>query len=122
MVMTVFAMPAYDVIFKIIKDHFAYPKKNTRQDVMDKYRLVFRHDRAGRLIDAQEFEFLQFERRRFADDLLAELLKVAANTVRVEGEYVIIEHCYVERENYPAQHLPGRGDGGSSRPRRTRLR
>ena len=101
MVMTVFAMPAYDVVFKIIKDRFAYPKKNTRQGVMDKYRLVFRHDRAGRLIDAQEFEFLQFEKDRFADDLLEELLKVAPSMVEVEGDFVIIKHCYVEREIIP---------------------
>ena len=101
MVMAVFAMPAYDVVFKIIKDRFAYPKKNTRQDVMDKYRLVFRHDRAGRLIDAQEFEFLQFERHRFDADLLEELLEVAANTVCVEEEFVVIKHCYVERAIIP---------------------
>lgn len=101
MVMTVFAMPAYDVVFKIIKDHFAYPKKNTRQDVMDKYRLVFRHDRAGRLVDAQEFEFLQFDRERFDAELLAELLEVASSTVIVEGESVIITHCYVERAIIP---------------------
>ena len=101
MVMTVFAMPAYDVVFKIIKDHFAYPKKNTRQGVMDKYRLVFRHDRAGRLIDAQEFEFLQFERSRFDADLLEELLTVAPSTVCVEEDFVIIKHCYVERAIIP---------------------
>lgn len=101
MVMTVFAMPAYDVVFKIIKDHFAYPKKNTRQDVMDKYRLVFRHDRAGRLVDAQEFEFLQFDRDRFDAELLEELLAVAAGTVMVKGESVVIKHCYVERAIIP---------------------
>ena len=101
MVMTVFAMPAYDVVFKIIKDHFAYPKKNTRQDVMDKYRLVFRHDRAGRLVDAQEFEFLQFEKSRFEADLLEELLAVAGSTVCVEDDFVIIKHCYVERAIIP---------------------
>ena len=101
MVMTVFAMPAFDVVFKLIKDRFAYPKKNTRQDVIDKYRLVFRHDRAGRLVDAQEFEFLKFERCRFEADLLAELQAVAANTVHIEDECVIIRHCYVEREIIP---------------------
>jgi isocitrate dehydrogenase kinase/phosphatase len=101
MVMAVFAMPAFDVVFKLIKDRFAYPKKTTRQDVMDKYKLVFRHDRAGRLVDAQEFEHLQFDRARFTDDLLAELLEVAANTVHIEGDSVIIKHCYVERAIIP---------------------
>jgi isocitrate dehydrogenase kinase/phosphatase len=101
MVMAVFAMPAFDVVFKIIKDRFAYPKKTTRQDVLDKYRLVFRHDRAGRLVDAQEFEHLQFARNRFTEDLLRELQEVAANTVLIEGDNVIIKHCYVERAIIP---------------------
>ena len=35
--------------------------------------LVFRHDRAGRLVDAQEFEHLAFPRDRFGRELLAEL-------------------------------------------------
>jgi isocitrate dehydrogenase kinase/phosphatase len=101
MVMTVFTMPAYDVVFKLIKDRFAYPKTATRQDVLNKYKLVFRHDRAGRLVDAQEFEHLQFARARFSDELLAELQKVAAQTVTVTGEQVTIKHAYVERELTP---------------------
>ena len=39
MVMTVFDLPSFDVVFKIIKDTFAYPKTATRQEVMDKYAL-----------------------------------------------------------------------------------
>lgn len=101
MVMTVFTMPAYDVVFKLIKDRFAYPKTVTRQDVLDKYKLVFRHDRAGRLVDAQEFEHLQFNRTRFSDGLLAELQKVAGQTVTITDDQVIIKHAYVERELTP---------------------
>lgn len=101
MVMTVFTMPAYDVVFKLIKDRFAYPKTSTRRDVLNKYKLVFRHDRAGRLVDAQEFEHLQFDRARFSDELLAELLRVAAQSVTVNNDQVIIKHTYVEREMTP---------------------
>src|SRR5439155_7690623 len=53
MVMIVFAMPSSDVVFKVFRDHFDYPKFITRQQVMEKYQLVFEHDRAGRLVDAQ---------------------------------------------------------------------
>lgn len=101
MVMIVFSLPDFDVVFKLIKDRFAYPKKTTRQDVISNYEMVFRHDRAGRLIDAQTFEFLQFRRGRFTDDLLAELLEVAANTVRLEEETVVVSHAYVERQVIP---------------------
>ena len=101
MVMTVFTMPSYPVVFKIIKDACDYPKECTRREVIERYRLVFEHDRAGRLIDAQEYEYLALDRRRFADELVGELLDLAASSVKVEGERVIIKHCYAERRVTP---------------------
>ena len=78
LVMSVFTMPSYDVVFKLIKDHFGAPKTVTRADVLERYALVFRMDRAGRLVDAQPFEHLTFDRSRFSDTLLDNLLDVAA--------------------------------------------
>lgn len=101
MVMIVFTMPDYDLVFKIIKDRFSYPKRTTRREVMAQYEMVFRHDRAGRLIDAQTFEHLEFPRTLFAPTLLDELLDVARQTVcLVEGQ-VVIRHVYVERRVTP---------------------
>jgi isocitrate dehydrogenase kinase/phosphatase len=101
MVMSVFTLPSYDVVFKIIKDKPDYPKKSTRQDVIDKYNLVFTHDRAGRLVDAQEYEHLKFDKNRFSQDLLEELVKVAASSIVVEDGSVIIKHLYSERKLVP---------------------
>jgi len=101
MVMLVFTMPSYEVVFKIIRDRFAQPKDSTRRQVMEKYRLVFRHDRAGRLVDAQEFEHLKFMRRNFSETLLEQLLHEASQTVSLEGDYVIINHAYIERRVTP---------------------
>ncbi|HZN53779.1 MAG TPA: bifunctional isocitrate dehydrogenase kinase/phosphatase [Candidatus Polarisedimenticolaceae bacterium] len=101
MVMTVFTLPGLDVVFKVIKDRFDYPKTVTHQEVRDKYRLVFRHDRAGRLVDAQEFEHLEFDGARFAPALLEELARVASDTVRFRGEGVVIGHLYTERRLRP---------------------
>jgi isocitrate dehydrogenase kinase/phosphatase len=101
MVMLVFTMPSYDMVFKLIKDHFNYPKDSTRKEVKAKYDLVYRHDRAGRLVDAQGFEFLEFERRHFSEELLAEFARDATQTVRVEGDTVVIGHAYVERRVIP---------------------
>jgi isocitrate dehydrogenase kinase/phosphatase len=101
MVMIVFTLPGVDIVFKVIRDRFAPPKTVTRQEVMQKYALVFRHDRAGRLVDAQEFEHLVFDRARFADDLLGELVAEAGDTVRVEGDRVAIRHLYAERRVTP---------------------
>lgn len=101
MVMLVFHLPSYEAVFKIIKDDFDEPKQVTREEVKAKYNLVFRHDRAGRLIDAQEFEHLAFDRARFAPALLEEMLARAGNTVRVENDRVVISHLYVERRLEP---------------------
>jgi isocitrate dehydrogenase kinase/phosphatase len=101
MVMAVFTLPSYDVVFKVIKDRFDAPKDTTRQAVMQQYHLVFKHDRAGRLVEAQEFEHLLFDRQRFSAALLDELLRVAAQTVLVEADQVIIKHAYVERRVTP---------------------
>ena len=101
MVMAVFTLPSFNVVFKIIKDSFGAPKNTTRRAVMEKYHFVFVRDRVGRLADAQEFEHLEFPRRCFPDDLLAYLLGVAGETVRVEGDQVIVRHLYTERRVTP---------------------
>ncbi|HMA35714.1 MAG TPA: bifunctional isocitrate dehydrogenase kinase/phosphatase [Chloroflexia bacterium] len=101
MVMVVFALPSYDVVFKVIKDSFDYPKTTTRREVMSRYQLVFKHDRGGRLVDAQEFEHLWFAKDRFAPELLAELADVASHSVSVHGDYVVIKHLYTERRLTP---------------------
>ncbi len=97
MVMAVFTTRAYPLVFKVIRDHFAYPKATTRQDIEDKYRLVFHHDRVGRLVDAQEYRQLRFPVARFEADMLDELVTGCADTVRIENDEVVIKHCYVER-------------------------
>jgi isocitrate dehydrogenase kinase/phosphatase len=101
MVMIVFTMPSYEDVFKVIRDEFDEPKRTTGPEVMAKYRLVFRHDRAGRLIDAQEFEHLRFDRSRFAPDLLEELTRRASRRVTVDGDSVIVRHLYIERRLTP---------------------
>ncbi|HEX2188311.1 MAG TPA: bifunctional isocitrate dehydrogenase kinase/phosphatase [Longimicrobiaceae bacterium] len=101
LVMAVFTLPAYNVVFKVMRDRFAAPKSVTREHVRDRYRLVFAHDRVGRLADAQEFEHLEFPRDRFAPELLAELLEGAGESVRAEGDRVVIRHLYTERRLRP---------------------
>ena len=101
LVMLVFNLPSYDLVFKVIRDQFGYPKTINRDEVQSKYRLVSRHDRAGRLIDTQEFRNLEFPVSRFDKSLLDELLSEAAETVRVDDDQVIIDHVYIERRVRP---------------------
>ena len=101
MVMAVFTLPSYPLVFKVIRDKFAYPKAMTHQDVQDKYSLVFHLDRVGRLLDAQPYRFLRFPRARFSPVLLEELLTRCTNGVTVEGDDIIIHLSYVQRRLRP---------------------
>jgi isocitrate dehydrogenase kinase/phosphatase len=101
LVMIVFTLPSHDLVFKVIRDHFGPPKTSTRADVIERYQFVFRHDRAGRLVDAQEFKRLRLPRARFMPALVDELLCDASLSCRIEGEDLIVEHCYVERRLRP---------------------
>ncbi|HEV3179891.1 MAG TPA: bifunctional isocitrate dehydrogenase kinase/phosphatase, partial [Steroidobacteraceae bacterium] len=101
LVMVCFTLPSSEVVFKVIRDRFPYPKTVLREEVMAKYRMVFIHDRAGRLVDAQEFRRLRFPRERFAPELLQELRREAAGTVHEDGEDLVFDHMYIERRMTP---------------------
>jgi isocitrate dehydrogenase kinase/phosphatase len=101
MVMSVFTLPSYNIVFKIIKDKFAPPKEVTHQIVREKYRLVSRHDRIGRMADTQEFDNLIFPLNRFSKELLDELQKVAPSQIEIRDDKLLIRHLYTERYMTP---------------------
>jgi isocitrate dehydrogenase kinase/phosphatase len=101
MVMSVFTLPSYPYVFKIIKDKFSPTKTVTKKDVKEKYRLVKLHDRVGRMADTMEYSEVAFPKNRFSEALLEELLKVAPSIIRFEDDLVIIEHLYIERRMTP---------------------
>ncbi|MFL5274350.1 MAG: bifunctional isocitrate dehydrogenase kinase/phosphatase [Anaeromyxobacteraceae bacterium] len=115
LVMTVFTLPGLDVIFKVIKDEFRPPKQTTRREVMDKYRHVFRHDRAGRLVDAQEFEKVAFPLDRFSEPVLAVLRAACPGPITVRGDSVGVSHLYAERRVTPLNLFLGEADEWSAR-------
>jgi len=115
MVMIVFTLPFYGFVFKLIRDRFAYPKTATRADVVERYRRVFSQDRAGRMVEAQEFEDLELPRARFGEDLLATLLREASETVAVDGDTVVLRHVYVERKVWPLDLYVREGPAAAGR-------
>ncbi len=121
MVMACFTLENFDVIFKVIRDRFPAVKNVRREEVMAKYDMVFRHDRAGRLVDAQEFRDIRLPRSRFAPDMLEELLEECAMNVKLDGEDVIVAHVYIERQMTPAQPVPANGDPRAGRARGHRI-
>ncbi len=101
LVMSVFTLPSYEFVFKVIRDRFPASKSTTPRKIRRRYREVLMHDRVGRLVDFQEFEHLQFPRRLFTPKLLNELLATASKNVRIDGDKLTIRHLYVGRRVTP---------------------
>ncbi|UCS92451.1 bifunctional isocitrate dehydrogenase kinase/phosphatase [Echinicola marina] len=101
MVMTVFTLPSYNIVFKMIKDSFDPPKNMTRQEVKDKYRLVSLHDRVGRMADTHEFEYFKLPLDRVHPDLLRELRNTVNSLIEIKDDTLILKHLYTERRLTP---------------------
>ncbi|TSA17231.1 MAG: bifunctional isocitrate dehydrogenase kinase/phosphatase [Betaproteobacteria bacterium] len=101
LVMSVFTLPSYPYVFKVIKDVIAPPKEVTRQLVKEKYWLVKHHDRVGRMADTLEYSDVAFPRKRFSAELLDELRKLAPSLIDEEGDTIVIKHMYIERRMVP---------------------
>jgi isocitrate dehydrogenase kinase/phosphatase len=109
MVMLVFTLPSYPYVFKIIRDWFEPPKDADRILVEEKYELVKRHDRAGRLADTLEFSRVALPVARLDPVLLADLERLVPSQLSRETvlqhdvavEYLVIRHLYIERRLVP---------------------
>ncbi len=101
LVMIVFTLPGYEVVFKVVKDRFPPQKTVTPRQVADRYQFVARHDRAGRLVEAQRFERLSLPLYRFRPDVLEKLMNEASRTVTVVDDEVMFSTVYVERRVTP---------------------
>lgn len=101
MVMTVFTMPSYPYVFKVINDYFPPPKEVNRETVKRKYQIVKMHDRVGRMADTLEYSHAAFPLSRITDDLLEELKKKCGKSLEFEGDNVIVRHLYIERRLDP---------------------
>jgi len=53
------------------------------------------------MADTQEFADFRFPKSKFDPECLAELLEVAPSTVVVEGDMVLVRHCWTERRMTP---------------------
>jgi isocitrate dehydrogenase kinase/phosphatase len=101
LVMSVFTLPSYPYVFKVIKDRIAASKDTTSEKVMQKYALVKHHDRAGRMTDILEYSDVAFPLARFSPELLAELRHAAPSQIEEDGERIIVRHLYIERRMTP---------------------
>ncbi len=101
MVMSVFTLPSYPYVFKIIRDHFAPPKEVSRAEVEEKYQLVKQHDRVGRMADMQEYSHVVLPLERFDSSLLEDLRQTCESSITVGDDTLLIDHVYIERRMIP---------------------
>jgi isocitrate dehydrogenase kinase/phosphatase len=101
MVMLVFTLPSFPYVFKVIRDWFEAPKVVDRKTVLEKYQLVKEHDRVGRLADTLEYKHVFFPVSRFSPALLAELSRLCAGSVEIDGDRLVVRHLFIERRMTP---------------------
>jgi len=101
MVMLVFTLPSFPYVFKLIKDSFPPPKETTRKQIQDKYLLVKRHDRLGRMADTLEYSQVALPLSRLDGMLVKELEAQAPSMIEYEDQNIVIRHVYIERRMTP---------------------
>ena len=101
LVMTVFTLPSFPYVFKVIRDEIALSKETTREKVKEKYVLVKHHDRVGRMADTLEYSDAAFPRSRFTPELIQELQALAPSSIENDGDMIIVKHVYIERRVTP---------------------
>jgi isocitrate dehydrogenase kinase/phosphatase len=126
MVMLVFDLPSFPYVFKVIKDFYPPPKETSREQIKGKYLLVKQHDRVGRMADTLEYSEVAFPRKRFTDELIAEIEKFAPSQLEIsdrdgDGQIeVILKHVYIERRMIPLNiYLQEAFDAGGADPANT---
>lgn len=100
MVMTVFTLPSYPYVFKLIRDHITKDGMD-HATVRRKYQMVKAHDRVGRMADTWEYSQVALPRARFSDDTLAELRDQVPSLLEETPDTIVLRHVYIERRMTP---------------------
>ncbi|TAL82407.1 MAG: bifunctional isocitrate dehydrogenase kinase/phosphatase [Candidimonas sp.] len=100
MVMTVFTLPSYPYVFKLIRDHINKEGMD-HATVRRKYQMVKIHDRVGRMADTWEYSQVSLPRARCSNALLAELRSQVASLCEETADAIVLRHVYIERRMTP---------------------
>lgn len=107
MVMTVFTLPSYPYVFKLIRDKIAKDGM-THAIVREKYQLVKKHDRVGRMADTWEYSQVALPKARFSAALLHELRTEVPSLMEETEHTIVLRHVYIERRMTPLNIYLGR--------------
>ncbi|MBY0433631.1 MAG: bifunctional isocitrate dehydrogenase kinase/phosphatase [Cyclobacteriaceae bacterium] len=116
LVMIVFTLPTHDIVIKLVRDTPRPPKDTDLSEVLEKYRMVARHDRVGRLADAQYFPKLTLPVDSFGDALLNELHEEAPGSITIEGRWIYLTNVLIERKMVPLNLYLKGADAETNRP------
>ena len=100
-----FAAPSSDYNLKVIRDtptqQYKWGEFPGIRAVLDKYRRVHEIDRTGSMLDNIIYYNLELDPAWFEPDLLADLLRDAAESVSLRDDAVILKHLIVQRRVQP---------------------
>ena len=100
-----FAAPSSDYNLKVIRDvpteQYKWGEFPGIRAVLDKYRRVHEIDRTGSMLDNIIYYNLELDPAWFEPNLLAELLRDAAQSVSLRDDAVILKHLIVQRRVRP---------------------
>ena len=100
-----FAAPSSDYNLKVIRDtpteQYKWGEFPGIRAVLDKYRRVHEIDRTGSMLDNIIYYNLELDPAWFEPNLLAELLRDAAESVSLRDDAVILKHLIVQRRMRP---------------------
>ena len=123
LVMTVFTLPSYPYVFKVIRDKIAASKDTDRQKVKQKYALVKHHDRVGRMTDILEYSDVAFPRERFSRRARwPSCWPSRRRWSRSRRDHIVVRHLYIERRMIAAQPLSRACRRRAARARDARVR
>ena len=100
MVMTVFTLPSYPYVFKLIRDRINKEGMD-HATVRRKYQMVKIHDRVGRMADTWEYSQVALPRARCSQALLDELRSQVPSLFEENADTIILRHVYIERRMTP---------------------
>lgn len=100
MVMTVFTLPSYPYVFKLIRDRITKDGMD-EATVRRKYQLVKKHDRVGRMADTWEYSLVALPRQRFSEELLNGLRQEVPSLIEETADLIVLKHVYIERRMTP---------------------
>ena len=96
-----FSPPTFPYVFKVIRDFSPKVGWTGRGRIMDLYRWVHEMNRGRLMLDAWIYRNVHFPRAAFEEQVLEELLRSAPNSVRLDGDTVLLKHVYAQRRVQP---------------------